>query len=132
MSKRMALITAGFGLLTVGMSWWLKTIEPELSTVMLPTGLIAGGLITACGLGSMAVGLGRGWVVVATAALGLVALTQMVHAWSIPVAEAPGKTQAAVLLTVLTGATLGLVMYLLHGERDPEFYQDKPQRPLHP
>lgn len=124
----MGSILVGYGLVAAGLAFALRQIAPALAEVTFLAGLLAGGLLVLWGVLAWAGHKRRTWAVLTLVALGFVLVSQVVHAWSTPANETPGKMAGALLLTVLTFMNLGMLIYLLHGERPPEFYRTAPAR----
>jgi hypothetical protein len=123
MSKKMGSIVVGYGILVAVLAFVLQQMAPALSKVTFIAGLVAGGLIVLWGIVGLTSHKRRTWAVLTLIPLAFVLLTQVVHAWSASASVTPGKLPGALLLTVLMLSTVGMLMYLLHGERPPEFYE---------
>ena len=123
MSKKMGSIVISYGVALAGLAFVLQQIAPALAKVTFIAGGVAGGLSVFWGILALAGHKRRAWAVLTVVALAFVLLTQMVHAWSAPAGETPGKLAGALLLTVLMMMTVGMIMYLLHGDRPSEFYR---------
>jgi hypothetical protein len=123
MSKKMGSIVVGYGILLAVLAFVLQQIAPALAKVAFITGLVAGGLSVLWGIVGLAGHKRRTWAVLTLIPAAFVVLTQVVHAWSASASATPGKLAGALLLTVLMLMTVGMLMYLLHGERPPEFYK---------
>jgi hypothetical protein len=122
MSRKMAgiLITYGIGLGVLGLV--VQKLAPALERVTLLAGLIGGGLCLLWGAAALAGLKGRAWATVSTIATALVLLSQAIHVWSVSAPEAGGSLSVRLLVTFMLVLTVGMVMYLLHGERPAEFY----------
>ena len=125
----MASILVGYGCVVAGLALVLQQVAPALAEVFFLAGLIAGGLSVLWGIVALAGHKRRVGAVLTLIALALVLLTQVVPAWSASASETPGKLPGALVLTLLMLMTVGMLMYLLHGERPPEFYRTGPTRP---
>lgn len=124
----MASIVLGYGVVLAALVFVLRQVAPALAEVTFVAGLVAGGLSVLWGIVALAGHKRRAWAVLTDIALALVLLTQVVNAWMASASETPGKLAGALLLTVLMFITMGMLMYLLHGERSPEFYRTGPAR----
>ncbi len=60
--------------------------------------------------------------------VGYVLVSQMVHLWMSASSELSGSLNARLLVSAMVLLTIGMLVYLLHGERPPEFYQTGPSR----
>ncbi len=123
MSKKMGSIVVGYGLLIAVLAFTLQQVSPPLARVTFIASLVAGGLSVIWGIVGLAGNKRRTWAMLTLVALAFVLLTQMVDAWSASASETPGKLAGALLLTFLMILTVGMMMYLMHGERPPEFYK---------
>lgn len=122
MNKKMAgiLITYGAGL--AGLGFVLQQATPAVGKIAAITGFTGGGLCLIWGIAALAGLKGRAWAVLTTIAVAFVLLSQTVHVWTSP-SETTGSLAVRLLLTAMTLLTIGMITYLLHGERPPEFYQ---------
>lgn len=128
MSKKMGSIVVGYGILLAVLAFVLQQVSPTLAKVTFIAGLAAGGLSIIWGIVGLVGHKRRTGAMLTLIALAFVLLTQVVDAWSVSSSEAPGKLAGALLLTLLMLLTVGMMMYLLHGERSPEFYQTETVR----
>jgi len=119
----MGSIVVSYGILLAILAFVLQQIAPALAKVAFVTGLVAGGLCVLWGIMGLAGHKRRTWAVLTLIALAYVLVTQVVHAWSASASATPGKLAGALVLTVLMLMTVVMLMYLLHGERPPEFYK---------
>lgn len=119
----MGSIVVGYGVLLAVFAFVLQQVSPTLAKVTFIAGLVAGGMTVIWGIVGLAGHKRRTWAMLTLVALAFVLLTQMVDAWSASASETPGKLPGALVLTWLMILTLGMLMYLMHGERSPEFYQ---------
>lgn len=119
----MGSIVVGYGILVAVLAFVLQQMAPALSKVTFNAGLLAGGLNVLWGIVGLVGHKCRTWVVLTLIPLIFVLLTQVVHAWSASASETQGKLSGALILTLLLSMTVGMLMYLLHGERPPEFYK---------
>ena len=123
MSKKMGSIVLSYGVLVAVLAFVLQQVYPTLARVTFIAGLMAGGLSIIWGIVGLAGHKRRTWAMLTSVALAFVLLTQVVDAWSASASETPGQLAGALLLTLLMLLTVGMMMYLMHGERSPEFYQ---------
>lgn len=122
MSKTMAsvLIAYGIGLGFLGLV--VQKAAPTLERVTLIAGLVGGGLCLVWGLAAL-VGLkGRAWATLSAIATAFVLLSRAIHVWSAASNDPTGSLAVRWVVTFMLVLTVGIVMYLLHGERPPEFY----------
>ena len=118
------LIAYGGGL--AGLGFLLQQVAPALGKVTFIAGFAGGGLCLLWGIAAL-VGLqGRTWAVLTTIAAALVFLSQTVHVWMPSAGESSTSLTVRLLVTVMMLLTIGMLTYLLHGERPPEFYQTGP------
>jgi hypothetical protein len=122
MSKKMAVILFTYGIGLGAMGLVVQKLAPALEQVTLYAGLIGGGLCLLWGVAALAGFKGRAWAIVSTIAAALVLLSQAIHVWSVSAPEAGGSLSVRLLVTFMLVLTVGMVMFLLHGERPPEFY----------
>ena len=115
------LIAYGMGLVVLGLV--VQQIAPGLEQITLIASLVGGGLCLLWGVAAL-VGLkGRAWATLSAIATAFVLLSQVIHVWSVAADHAAGSLAVRLLITLMLMLTVGIVMYLLHGERPPEFYQ---------
>jgi type VI protein secretion system component VasK len=62
----------------------------------------------------------RTWAILTTIAVTIALLIQTVHVWTESTAP---RLAPRLLVTAMLVMTVGMVIYLFHGERPPEFYQ---------
>ena len=124
------LIVFGGGL--AGLGFVLHQITPELGRVTWFTGLAGGSLSFLWGIAAWAGRRGRTGAVLTAVATAFALLSQVVPAWMAAPAENSGSLAFRVIVTAMMGLTMGMLMYLLHGERPPEFYQPGTPRPATP
>lgn len=124
----MASIVIGYGVALAGLAVVLQQVAPALAQITFIAGLVAGGLTVLWGVVAWSGYKRRSWAVLTLIALALVVLTQTVNAWATSATETPGRLAGALVLTLLMAMTVRMLMYLLHGERSPEFYRTGPAR----
>lgn len=118
----MAGILIAYGMVLAGPGFVLHQIAPVFGKVTFVVGLAGGGLCPLLGIAALAGLKGRAWAVLTAIAVALVLLSQTVSAWMGSGSEVAGIFTVRLLLTVMMILTIGVLMYLLHGERPPEFY----------
>lgn len=124
----MGTIVVSYGVLIAALAFAIQQVSPMLAEVTFIAGLVAGGLTIIWGIVGLAGHKRRTWAMVTQIALAFVLLTQVVDAWSASAGETPGKLAGAILLTLALLLTVGMMMYLMHGERPPEFYRKESAR----
>jgi hypothetical protein len=122
MSKKMASIVMAYGVVLATLGFVVQQVAPALAQVSFVTGLAGGGLCVVWGLVALAGHKRRVGAILTLIALMLVMLGQVIPAWSSVGGETSGNLAASLLLTFLVLLTVGMLMYLLHGERPAEFY----------
>lgn len=73
---------------------------------------------------------GRKWAIVTAIATIVVLLSRAVHVWT-TFGEAAGGTTVRLVVTLMFLITVGMLLYLFHGERLPEFYETRATRHDH-
>jgi uncharacterized YccA/Bax inhibitor family protein len=122
MSKKMAGIVMAYGVVLATLGFVIQQVAPALAQVSFVTGLAGGGLCMVWGLVALAGHKRRVGAILTLIALILVMLGQVIPAWSSVGGETSGSLAASLVLTFIVLLTVGMLMYLLHGERPPEFY----------
>lgn len=118
----MASIIVAHGIILAGLGLSLRSVAPELAKIPLLIALGGGGL---CGLWGFAALFGyqrRTGALLSLIAIALTILSPMLRAWM----DATGKVAGPMLLTLMLILTVGMILYVMHGERPPEFYQMGP------
>lgn len=119
----MAGVVIAYGVVLAGLGLVLKKIAPAFGQVTFITGVAGGGLILLWGIAAL-VGLrGRAWAILTTVAVTAVLLSQAVSVWLASSSEGAGSMTVRLLVALMFLLAVGMVLYLLHGERPPEFYQ---------
>jgi hypothetical protein len=128
MSKKMAAFLTAYGGVLVGLGLLWHRLTVSGNRVAFITGAVAGGLSAIWGLAAMAGLKGRAWAVLTVIPAAFALLFQAGQAWTTPAGDNGWLLRGTV--TVMFVMTLAILMYLLHGERTPEFYQTRttPQR----
>jgi hypothetical protein len=127
MSKKMAGIIMAYGGGLAALGFAIQAIAPTPAQVAVLTGLTGGG---ACILWGVVAWCGyprRAWVIMTMVVIALCGLSQAVPAW-LALAMKSGSLAVTLLMTLMLVATVGMIMYVLHGERPPEFYEASPGR----
>ncbi len=114
----MATIILAYGVTLAALSLLVQQTAPEFAKVIFITGIPGGGLCVLWGIVALAGHKRRAWAVLTIIAVAFVTLSQAVQAWF---ATSTSLT-ARLVLTFMLLMTVGMLMYLLHGERPPEFY----------
>lgn len=125
MSKKMAGIIMAYGVVLAGLSLTIKTVAPELATIPFLVGLSGGGLCVVWGLAALLGHQRRVGAILTLVAIALVVLSPTLRVWM----DASGTIGGRLLLTLMLALTVAMIMYVMHGERPPEFYQKGPTRP---
>lgn len=125
MSKKMAIVLIVFGAALVGLGFAMRQVVPRHGNTTSLAGLAGGGLCLLWGIAALAGLKGRTWAVLTAIPTALVMLSQTVQVW-MPLPDGDSMSLPGRLIaTVMTVSTVGLVMYLFHGERPPEFYEPR-------
>jgi hypothetical protein len=122
LSKKMASIVIAYGIALAGLGFILQQASPGLAGITFVTALAGGGLCVLWGVVGLTSHKRRAWAVLTLIAVAFIVLSQVVHAWLASATEAPGRLVDALLLSFIMLLTVAMIMYLLHGERPPEFY----------
>jgi hypothetical protein len=118
----MAGILVAYGGLLAGLGFVLHQTAPKSGNVTFMAEFAGGGLCLLWGIAALAGLKGRVGAVLTTIALALILVSQTVPAWTDAAGEGRSFT-GRLLVTALLLLTIGMLMYLLHGERPPGFYQ---------
>jgi hypothetical protein len=118
MSKKMAFILLTYGIALVGLSLLIRQIAPTVARVPFLVGMAGGGASVLCAIIAFAGHKRRTWAVLTMIAVAVALLTQVVQAWF----EASAGLQGRLVVTFMFLLTVGMTMYLFHGERSIEFY----------
>lgn len=132
MSKKMASVIAAYGVVLAALGLIIQQIAPALAQVVPLTGMAGGGLCVLWGIVAFAGHKRRAWALLTMVAVAVVMLIQGVHAWSVSADATSMSLMGRLVLTIMFLMTVGMLMYVVHGERPPEFYdsgtarRDKP------
>lgn len=121
MSKKMAGIILAYGVVVGALGLAVRSVAPEAAKITFITGIAGGGLCVLWGMLGLAGHKRRTWTILTILAVLILLLPQMIQGW-VAGRNQPGTNLGAVLVTVLLLLTIGMLLYLLHGERPPEFY----------
>lgn len=122
MSKKMAFIIIAHGLVLAGLGLGLRSVAPELAKTPLLIALGGGGLCVLWGFAALLGHQRRTGAILTLVAIALTVLSPMLRAWM----DATGPVAGPLLLTLMLVLTVGMILYVMHGERPPEFYQMGP------
>ena len=119
----MAGVLIAYGVVLAALGLVVKNIAPGSGRVTFIAGLAGGGLCLLWGGAALAGLKGRAWATLSVVAAVVVLLIQTVRYWTASSSEGAGSVMVSLLVTVMLLLTVGMVLYLLHGERPPEFYE---------
>ena len=119
----MASVLIAYGVVLAGLGFLLHQTAPVFGKVTFIAGLAGGGLCLLWGIAALAGLKGRSWSVLTAITVALVMLSQTVSAWMGSGSEDAGVLTVRLLVTAMMILSMGMIMYLLHGERPPEFYE---------
>lgn len=117
-----------YGVGLAGLSYGIKTVAPELAKIPFIVGLSGAGMCMFWGLAALLGHQRRIGALLTLVAIALTVLSPTLRVWM----DASGTVGGRLLLTLVLALTVGMIMYVMHGERPPEFYQKAPIRPNHP
>lgn len=118
----MAGILIGYGIVLAGLGLILQQIAPVFGRVAFIAGLAGGGVSLLWGLAALMGMKGRTGAILTGIATIVVLLIRAVDGWT-AASEVVGGMMVRLVLTLMFLLTMGMLMYLLHGERPPEFYE---------
>jgi zinc transporter ZupT len=127
MSKKMASIIMAYGSALAALGFAVRTTTPESAQVSFLTGLIGGGACVLWGIAAWGGLKRRAGTILTLTAIAFSGLSQVVPAW-LALTTKSGNLASAILVTIMLALTVGMIMYVLHGERPPEFYETRPRR----
>lgn len=119
----MASILIAYGGGLAGLGFVLHQIAPVFGKVTFIAGLVVGGLCQLWGIAALAGMKWRAWAVLTMIAVAFVLLHQTVNVWMASAGENSASLTVRLLVVGMLVLTIGMLMYLLHGERPAEFYQ---------
>jgi hypothetical protein len=123
MSKKMAGVLVLYGVVLAGLGFLLQNRAPALGRITFIVGLFGGGFSLLWGVAALAGLKGRVGATLSTIAVTAVLLSQVVHVWTSSASEGDFTQTVRWVVTVMFLLTLGVLVYLLHAERPPEFYK---------
>ena len=122
MSKKMASIILAYGLTLAALSLLIQPFAPAFAKTILITGAAGGGLCVLWSIVALKGHQRRTWAVLTTIAVAFVTLSQAVQAWLAFSEAASTSLTGRLVVTLMFLMTVGMLLYLLHGERPPDFY----------
>ena len=123
MSKKMGGVITVYGVILATLGFLSQQIAPAFAKVTLIAGAVGGGLCLLWGVIALAGYQRRTSVVLTMTTVAITLLTQVVQAWlGATEAQVPNLT-GQLVPTLMLAITMGMLMYVLHGERTPEFYE---------
>lgn len=122
MSNKMAGILIGFGIVLAGLGLAVQKTAPAMERVAFIAGVAGGGLSLLWGVAALAGLKSRQGAILTAIATIAVLLIRGVHVWTTSM-EAEGGALLRLVVTMMFVMTTGMLLYLFHGERAPEFYQ---------
>jgi hypothetical protein len=128
MSKKMASVIGAYGVVLAALSYFIQQTAPASAQVVFITGMAGGGLCVLWGIIAFAGHQRRVWAMLTMIAVAVVMLSQVVHAWSVSTDATSMILMWRLVLTLMFLMTVGMLMYVLHGEHPPEFYDPKAAR----
>jgi hypothetical protein len=132
MSKKMAGVLIGYGIGMAGLGFLAHSLAPTLGRGAFSAGGVCGGLSVLWGLVALAGWKRRVGAVLTTVAAAFVMLVQAGTAFTATVEAGTGNPAVRWAVGAMFLLTVGMVAYLLHGERSEEFYQAGFRRPEPP
>ena len=117
----MASLITAYGVVLAALGVLIHQISQAFAQIIFITGMAGGGLCVLWGIIAFAGHKRRAWTVLTMIAVALAVLTQVVQAWLTTDATSASLT-GRIVLTLMLLMTIGMLMYVLHGERPPEFY----------
>ncbi len=124
MSKKMAGIIMAYGVVLAGLGFGIQSVAPELAKTPFLTGLIGGGLCVLWGFMALSGHQRRAGLLLTLAPIALLILSPTLRAWM----NSSGTIAGPLVLTLMLLLTVVMLLYVMHGERSPEFYQAGPTR----
>jgi len=118
---------AGIIVVLAALGLAVRSVAPELPRITCIASIAGGGLCVLLGLVALAGHKRRVWMILTMVAVFIVMLTQTIQGW-VAGGDQAGTHVGALLVTVLLMLTAGMLMYVMHGERPPEFYTTEPVR----
>lgn len=125
----MASVLIVYGIVLASLGLVLQNVAPAAGRITFIAGLAGGALCLLWGIATMAGLKGRAWALLSAMATGFVLLSQAVQVWMESSSDGSPSLAVRLLVTAMMALTIAMLIYLLHGERPPEFYQTGPARP---
>ena len=122
MSRKMVNILIAYGVILATLGLVQHEIAPTPTKVILIAGIVGGALSLVWGVLALTGYKRRSGAFITLIAVAIVVLSQVVPAWSDSGTGTRGSLAGPLLLTFMMLLTVGMLMYILHGERPPEFY----------
>ncbi len=119
----MASVLIAYGGLLAGLGFLLHQAAPVFARVAFIAGLAGGGLSLLWGVAALAGLKGRVWATLSAIATTVVLLTQAVSVWTTSASEGASSLTIRLVVTTMFLLTIGMLLYLFHGERPPEFFE---------
>jgi hypothetical protein len=132
MSKKMASIIVAYGVTLAALSFLAQQSAPAFAKVTFFTGIAGGGLCVLWGIVAFAGYKRRTWAGLTMILVTVALLSQVVQVWLAATDETSINLTGRLVLTLMFLMTIGMLMYLLHGERPPEFYDPGADRRKNP
>jgi hypothetical protein len=123
MSRKMAVVIAGYGMVLAPLGVLIQQAAPAFAKVTFLTGIAGGGLCVLWGIIAFAGHRRRTWAVLTMIAVAFVLLNQVPQGWLGSAETHPASLTGRLVPTLMLVMTVGMLMYVLHGERTPEFYE---------
>lgn len=119
----MAGVLIVYGGVLAGLGFVLQQVAPVFGKVTIIAGFAGGGLCLVWGIAALAGLKGRAWAILTLIAVAFVLLHQTVNVGMASAGENSASLTVRLLVAGMMVLTIGMLMYLFHGERPPEFYQ---------
>lgn len=118
-----------YGVLLAGLGFLVQNRAPAFGRITFIIALLGGGFGLLWGVVALAGLKGRVGATLSTIAVTAALLSQVVHVWTGSASEGDFTQTVRWVVTAMFLLTLGVLVYLLHAERPPEFYKaGDPQR----
>lgn len=119
----MASVLIAYGGILAGLGFFIHHAAPVFGKVTSIAGFAGGVLCLLWGVAAMAGLKGRVWATLSTIAAAVVLLGQAVNVWTSSASEEAASMMVRLVVTAMFFLTIGMLLYLFHGERPPEFYE---------
>jgi len=119
----MACLLIVYGIVLAGLGFAVPKTHPPVGQASWIPGLAGGGLSLLWGVAALAGLKRRVWAILTATGTALVLLVRSVHLWMASSGEDAASLNVRLLVTTMFVLTVGMLMYLVHGERPPEFYR---------